>query len=319
MSNPSIHTFHHVLRSASKGIESAMKRNDEMLEKIIPVLSNIKGKIIVTGIGKSSIIAQKMAATFSSTGSPAIFLHAGEAFHGDLGICETGDVAIVISKSGTTNELVKLVPYFKNIGIMVIGLLGNTSSPLGISCDFVLDASVESEADQHNIVPSSSTTLALTMGDALAICMMELKGFSSHDFARFHPGGQLGKNLLHTVNDHMIHVKSTPMAQLNSSLKEVIISMTENPVGACCVINGQNELLGLITDGDIRRFLVKNDEIRDVVAADIMTKNPVEISSDKSIMQAIDLMENRSSQISVLPVVDNGKLVGVIRIHDAYL
>jgi arabinose-5-phosphate isomerase len=318
MADSLIHTFHHVLRSASGSIENAINRNDEVLEKVLELLAGNKGKIIVSGIGKSSIIAQKMAATFSSTGSPAVFLHAGEAFHGDLGICKPDDIAIIISKSGTTTELIKLIPYLKNTGIKVIGIVGNMNSPLSSSCDFVLDASVHKEADQHNIVPTTSTTLAITMGDALAICLMEQKGFSANDFAKFHPAGQLGKNLLQVVRDHMVPLSNIPLAKMDTPLKEVIIQMTEKPVGAACVINESNNLLGIITDGDIRRFFVKNDDIRNVTAGDIMTKKPVEISSTDNIMLAIELMENRESKISALPVVDQNKISGIIRIHDVY-
>lgn len=318
MAESLIHTFHHVLRSASGSIENAIHRNDPVLEKVLKILGENKGKIIISGIGKSSIIAQKMAATFSSTGSPAVFLHAGEAFHGDLGICKPEDVAIVISKSGTTAELIKLVPYLKGVGIKVIGIVGNINSPLSASCDFVLDASVDKEADQHNIVPTTSTTLAITIGDALAICLMEQKGFSANDFAKFHPAGQLGKNLLQNVGDNKVPLSNIPLVKFGTPLKEVIIQMTEKPVGAACVVDEEKHLLGIITDGDIRRFFVKHDDIRNITAGDIMTKNPVEISSSDTIMQAIELMENRSSKISVLPVIDNGILNGVIRIHDVY-
>ncbi len=318
MSDSLIHTFHHVLRSASGSIEDAINRNDTVLEEVLAVLTGNKGKIIVSGIGKSSIIAQKMASTFSSTGSPAVFLHAGEAFHGDLGICKPEDVAIIISKSGTTAELVKLVPYLKNIGIKVIGIIGNAGSPLTYDCDFVLDASVHKEADQHNLVPTTSTTLAITMGDALAICLMEQKGFSASDFAKFHPAGQLGKNLLQIVGNHMVPLNNIPLSKIETPLKEVIIQMTEKPVGAACVVNEKNNLMGIITDGDIRRFFVNHDDIRNITAGDIMTKNPVEISSSDTIMHAIELMENRESKISVLPVIDQNIISGIIRIHDVY-
>ncbi len=318
MSESLLHTFHHVLRSASGSIEQAINRNDAILNKALQLLTASKGKIIVSGIGKSSIIAQKMAATFSSTGSPAVFLHAGEAFHGDLGICKEGDVAIVISKSGTTHELVKVIPILKSFKMSVIGIVGNMNSPLADSCDFVLDASVEREADEHNLVPTTSTTLAITIGDALAICLMESKGFSQKDFARFHPGGQLGKNLLTQVGDHMHKTDNIALAHTFTPLKEVIVSMTEKPFGAACVVNEQHELLGIITDGDIRRFFVDHDDIRKVTASNIMTIDPVQISMNDSIMTAIDLMENRNSKISVLPVVENGLLKGIIRIHDVY-
>jgi arabinose-5-phosphate isomerase len=318
MAETSIHTFHHVLEAASGSIQNAIHRNDGVIQQVLKTLGNNKGKIIISGIGKSSIIAQKLAATFSSTGSPAVFLHAGEAFHGDLGICSEGDVAIVISKSGSTHELVKILPILKSFGMQIIGILGNMNSPLADSCDFVLDASVEKEADEHNIVPTTSTTLAITIGDALAICLRESKGFSQSDFAKFHPGGQLGKNLLTKVGDHLHKIENIALAHTYTPLKEVIVSMTEKPLGAACVVNDHHELLGIITDGDIRRFFVHHDDIRKVTAADIMTINPIQISSLDSIMQAIDLMEDRMSKISVLPVVDEGSLKGIIRIHDVY-
>lgn len=313
-----MHTFHHVLQSASEGIVQALHRNDGVLAAVLNTLLNNQGKIIVSGIGKSSIIAQKLAATFASTGSPAVFLHAGEAFHGDLGICSEGDVAIVISKSGTTHELVKIIPIFKSFGMRVIAIVGNMNSPLANDCDFVLDASVNREADEHNIVPTTSTTLAITMGDALAISLMQARGFTEKDFARFHPGGQLGKNLLTLVGDLMHKTDNIALAHTFTPLKEVIVSMTEKPLGAACVVNEHRELLGIITDGDIRRFFVLHDDIRKVTAADLMTLDPVKISTNETISTAIDLMENRSSKLSVLPVVDDGALKGIIRIHDVY-
>jgi arabinose-5-phosphate isomerase len=313
-----LHTFHHVLQSASDGIVQALHRNDGVLAGVLDTLLTNRGKIIISGIGKSSIIAQKMAATFSSTGSPAVFLHAGEAFHGDLGICSEGDVAIIISKSGTTHELVKIIPILKSFGMKVIGILGNMNSPLAHDCDFVLDASVISEADEHNIVPTTSTTLAITMGDALAISLMQARGFTEKDFARFHPGGQLGKNLLTLVGDLMHKTDNIALVHTFTPLKEVIVGMTEKPLGAACVVNEHHELLGIITDGDIRRFFVLHDDIRKVTAADMMTLDPVKISMHDSIGTAIDLMENRNSKLSVLPVVENGLLMGIIRIHDVY-
>jgi len=318
MSQSYLHTYQHVLRTASESIEDAIRKADINLDKIVDLLAGLKGKVIVSGIGKSSIIAQKIAATFSSTGTNAVFLHAGEAFHGDLGICNPGDVAIVISKSGTTSELVKLVPYFKENNINVIGILGNINSPLSNNCDFVLDASVKKEADDHNIVPTASTTLAITIGDALAVCLMQKKGFTAIDFAKYHPGGQLGKNLTHKVKDHMIKLNDTPTASDESSLKDIIVGMTEKPVGAACLIDVNEALVGIITDGDIRRYLVKHDDIKNVKAGELMTRKPVHISPEDSIINAIKLMEERSSKISVLPVVENNKLVGIIRIHDVY-
>jgi arabinose-5-phosphate isomerase len=190
-------SFNHVLLSASKSIEDSLGRNDMVLNSVLELFYNCKGKLVFSGIGKSSIIAQKMAATFSSTGTSSVFLHAGEALHGDLGICREGDVAIVISKSGTTAELLAIIPSLLSFGIPVIGILGNINSPIAKLCNFVLDASVTKEADLYNIVPSSSTTLAITIGDALAISLMELKGFTDKDFVKFHPGGQLGKDLSH--------------------------------------------------------------------------------------------------------------------------
>lgn len=310
--------FNQVLEQEAKAILSALHRNDAHLDAIIEALFQCKGKIIISGVGKSAIIGQKITATLNSTGSPAVFLHAGEAFHGDLGVCGKNDIAIFISKSGTTIELIKLIPVFKSFEIPVIALVGNLQSPLALQSDFVLDASVQNEADLENLAPTNSSTLALAIGDALSVCLMQKRNFKKEDFAKFHPGGQLGKNLLYKVRDVMHPLSEVATVLQNQTVKEVIIGMTEKPLGAACVVDESANLLGIITDGDIRRLLLKTDNISTVSAAEVMTQNPQYLSENDTLMQAIQLMEQGNTKISVVPIVENRKLKGMIRIHDVY-
>ncbi len=313
-----IRRFQQALLAESDAIREASKKAGHEVHHAVETILQCSGKVVVCGVGKSGIIARKIAATFSSTGTPAIFLHAGEAFHGDLGVCHAGDVALLISYSGTTVELVRLIPILKAMQLKVIALVGNLHSPIARDADITLNAGVSSEADPLNMVPTSSSSVALAMGDALAVCLMEARKFSRDDFARFHPGGQLGKNLLWKVHQVMHPAEKVARVKPDTSIKEVIIAMTHFPLGAACVVNEQNQLLGLITDGDIRRKLGEWNEISGKTAAEAMTSNPSTISKDATLIQAIEMMEKRNSAISVLPVVQNGILQGLIRIHDVY-
>lgn len=313
-----ISRFQQALLTESEAIQEAAQRAGVEVHHAVESILQCSGKVVVCGVGKSGIIARKIAATFSSTGTPAMFLHAGEAFHGDLGVCHPGDVAILISHSGTTVELVRLIPILKAMHLKVIALVGNLHSPIARDADITLNAGVACEADPLNMVPTSSSSVALAMGDALAVCLMEARNFSRDDFARFHPGGQLGKNLLWKVNQVMHPAEKVARVTPDTSMKQVIIAMTHFPLGAACVVNEHNQLLGIITDGDIRRKLGEWDEISGKTAADAMTPDPSTISKDETLIQAIEMMEKRQSAISVLPVVQNGYLEGLIRIHDVY-
>ena len=278
-----------------------------------------KGKIILTGIGKSGKIGQKIAATLSSTGSLAVFLHPTEGLHGDLGLIQAGDVVIALSNTGNTEEVVRLVPILKNRGAKVVGLVGNRQSRLAMEADACIDAEVRAEACPHNLAPTCSTTLALALGDALAVTLMRARGFDAEAFARNHPGGSLGKRLNLRVVDLTIALEKVGRASPETSISEVIDLATRLHHGAVLVI--ENEiLLGIITDGDIRRALSHKESFFQLKAKDIMTRNPVVATPEMMAQEALQLMENRTSQISVLPVVEKAsagsRAVGLLRLHD---
>ncbi|MBE2247099.1 MAG: KpsF/GutQ family sugar-phosphate isomerase [Candidatus Competibacteraceae bacterium] len=311
----------HFLRSMeieSAAIHEAAQRLAPIIDPVIEMMSTCGGKIIVCGVGKSGLIGRKISATLSSTGTPSIFMHAGEAFHGDLGVCASDDLALLITHSGTTVELVRLIPVLRSFGMKIIAIVGHPDSPVARDADFTIDASVERESDSLNLVPTASSTLALAIGDALAISLMENRSFSKDDFAKYHPGGQLGKNLLWKVYQVMHPMQRVACVFSHTSVKEVIIQMTQYPLGAACVVNEHQQLIGLITDGDIRRKLVEWDEISGRTAREIMTENPITVAPNDTLIQAIELMEKRKSPISVLPVLEHGIVKGLIRIHDVY-
>lgn len=282
-------------------------------EKSVEAIAACKGRVVVSGIGKSAVIAQKIVATFNSTGTPAIFLHAADAIHGDLGMVQQEDVVIVISKSGESPEIKVLIPLIKNFGNTLIGMIGNTESFLAKNCTYVLNTTVTQEACPNNLAPTSSTTAQLVMGDAIAICLMELKGFRSDDFAKFHPGGALGKKLYLRVSDLYIN-NEKPKVLSGQSLKEVIVEMTAKRLGITAVTDAANNLLGIITDGDLRRMLEKNTAIDAIKADDIMTPSPLTIGPDEMAIDALDLL--RKKEISQLAVTDQGKYLGILHLHD---
>ena len=286
---------------------------NEDFEKAVKTIAAGKGRVVVSGIGKSAIIAQKIVATFNSTGTPSIFMHAADAIHGDLGIVQQDDVVIIISKSGESPEIKVLVPLIKNYGNIIIGMAGNIDSYLAQKSDIIINTTVEQEACPNNLAPTTSTTAQLVMGDALAICLMELKGFQSADFAKFHPGGMLGKKLYLRVSD-LYADNEKPKVLVNQSLKEVIIEMTKKRLGITAVINNENDLLGIITDGDLRRMLEKNVAIDKVSATDIMTANPKTIGPRELAVEALDML--RKNEISQLVVLEKGKYLGIIHLHD---
>ena len=308
-----------VLLAEARALEAASSRLDAEFERAVDLLARHAGKVLVTGIGKSGIIAQKIAATFCSVGQPAVFLHPVEALHGDLGLYTPGDPTVVVSRSGNTAELLRLVTQLKAVASPVIGILGAPQSSLGALMDVVLDASVRAEADPNNLAPTASASVAMGLGDALAIGLIERRGFTPADFARFHPAGQLGRNLLLRVSEVMHPLAQVATAAATDPLRQVVIGMTSRPLGAACVLDSQGRLAGLITDGDVRRALRQHDDIRGVVAAEVMTARPAAISPGASVHEALRKMEDRGSQISVLPVIgEAGLCVGLLRLHDLY-
>ena len=308
-----------ILKTEANELLQAADRVSESIVDAAKLIDNHNGKVMICGLGKSGLIAQKIAATFCSVGRKAVFLHAVDALHGDLGIFDAGDPTIVISKSGSTEEIVRLIPILKEFESPLIGIIGNVNSSIIDDLDIVLDASVDNEADPLGIVPTSSTTLTLSIGDALAGVLMSVKGFNKNDFARFHPSGSLGKRLLLTVENIMQHISNVAVVNMTDKLRKVVIAMTEKPNGAA-IVKCKNDGFGLITDGDLRRCLAEGEDIDLLDAERIMTTDPVSISSNSSVDNALKLMEDRRSQISVLPVVsiENGECLGLIRLHDIY-
>lgn len=309
-----------VLENEAKALVEVAARLDQSWNDAIDLLLKHQGKVVVSGIGKSGHIGQKIAATLASTGTPAVFLHAAEAVHGDLGIYTPGDPSILISKSGSTAELLRLIPILRQFRSPLIAIVGNLNSPIAKQADVVLDARVDREADPLNLAPTSSTAVALALGDALAVVLMQVRRFTDQDFARFHPAGQLGRNLWLKVADVMHQDEAVAWVKPNTPLRQVIIAMSQRPLGAACVVDQNFLLLGIITDGDLRRALLSHEDIRGLQASECMTHQPATIAPQASLKEATRLMEDRPSQISVLPVVDpsSQRCLGLIRIHDIY-
>ena len=278
----------------------------------VELIYNSTGRVIITGIGKSAIIASKIVATLNSTGTPAIFMHAADAIHGDLGLILNDDVVICISKSGNTPEIKVLIPLIKRAKNKLIAITGNPDSFLGLQADYILNTYVEKEACPNNLAPTTSTTAQLVMGDALAVCLLELRGFSSSDFAKYHPGGALGKKLYLRVND-ISSVNQQPKVASSTSIKEIIIEITEKMLGVTAVVEN-NKIIGIITDGDLRRMLTKVDDFSKLTAKDIMSINPKRITADAMAIDALDMME--ANGISQLLVEEDGNYAGVIHLHD---
>ena len=286
--------------------------NDDF-EKTINAISECSGRVVISGIGKSAVIAQKIVATLNSTGTPSIFMHAADAIHGDLGMVQQDDVVIIISKSGESPEIKVLVPLIKNFNNVLIGMVGNVDSFLAKQSTIVLNTTVEQEACPNNLAPTTSTTAQLVMGDALAVCLMEKKGFRSDDFAKFHPGGMLGKKLYLKVSD-LSASNERPKVFPTQSLKEVIVEMTQKRLGVTAVVDDKDHLLGIITDGDLRRMLTSGIQIDRVRAADIMTMKPKTIDPGELAIEALSIL--RKNQISQLIVTDGEYYQGVIHLHD---
>jgi len=296
----------------SKAIANLINFLNKDFENVINLILSSKGRVILTGIGKSANIAAKIVATLNSTGTPSIFMHAADAIHGDLGIIQKDDVVICISKSGNTPEIKVLIPLIKNSNNKIIAITGNIKSYLAIQADFVLNTTVEQEACPNNLAPTTSTTAQLVMGDALAVCLLEMRDFGSKDFAKYHPGGTLGKRLYLRVHD-LLENNAIPIVSKEDSITDVIIEISEKRLGVTAVID-QNKIVGIITDGDLRRMLKDNLNINELTAKDIMSTNPKIINADAMAVEALDVMENNS--IAQLLVTENGAYKGVVHIHD---
>jgi arabinose-5-phosphate isomerase len=285
---------------------------DDGFEQAVDCVYKSNGRVVVSGIGKSAIIASKIVATMNSTGTPAIFMHAADAIHGDLGTIQENDVVICISKSGSTPEIKMLVPLIKKGGNKLIGMTGNPDSFLGREADYVLNTFIEKEACPNNLAPTTSTTVQMVMGDALAICLLELRGFSSDDFAKYHPGGSLGKRLYLSVAD-IVKNNQKPQVDVNTDVKKVIVEISERMLGVTAVIENDT-IVGVVTDGDIRRMLNKYENINGLTAKDIMTPNPQTIASDELAIKALEQMQEKG--ISQLLAVDGNNYQGIVHLHN---
>jgi arabinose-5-phosphate isomerase len=296
----------------SQSISNLISLIDDDFYNAVELIHNSKGRVIITGIGKSAIIATKIVATMNSTGTPAVFMHAADAIHGDLGLILKDDVVICISKSGNTPEIKVLVPFIKKAGNKMIAITGNKTSFLGTEANFVLNAYVEKEACPNNLAPTTSTTAQLVLGDALAVCLLKIQNFTSNDFAKYHPGGALGKKLYLRVND-ISQVNQKPQVTPNTSIKDVIIEISEKRLGVTAVVEN-GTVVGIITDGDLRRMLTKTDNFSSLSAKDIMSANPKTITSNAMAVDAKEIFEKNG--ISQLVVVKDNKYDGIVHIHD---
>ena len=307
------------MESEAEAIHLAASRLGPEFDRAVELILRAKSKLIICGIGKSGHIGNKLAATFSSSGIPCVFLHAAEAIHGDLGVYQPGDPTIVLSKSGSTAELIRLMPMFRRFESPVIAIVGNVDSPIAQEADVVLDASVAKEADPLGLMPTSSSTVSLAIGDALASALVKARDFTAEQFATFHPGGQLGRNLMVTVGEVMHSTGRVACVGPQQTVREVVIEMTRFPLGAACVVDG-DKLVGILTDGDIRRLLSGNADILALPVKECMTASPISAYPEMTLGEAVRVMEDRKSQISVLPVVEAGgtRCLGLLRLHDVY-
>lgn len=300
------------LEIESQAIANLKKTIDKQFVECVELLFKSEGRIVVTGIGKSAIIGQKIVATLNSTGSPSIFMHAADAIHGDLGIIQKNDVLLCISKSGDTSEIKVLVPLIKSWGNTLIGMVGNKNSFLAKHADLLLDTTVTEEACPNNLAPTSSTAAQMAMGDALAVCLLDLRGFSAKDFAMYHPGGSLGKKLYLKVKD-IYPSNNAPSVSPSDDMKKVIVEISSNRLGAAAVIS-KGKILGIITDGDLRRMLLAKKSLEGIIAKDIMNSKPKFTDKDTMAIDALHLMKKHN--ISQLLIEDNGKYLGMIHLHD---
>jgi len=309
-----------LLKLESNAIAQTADRLDpSQVERVVDLLAKCKGKVVILGVGKSGIIAQKIAATMTSVGTAALYLHPSDALHGGLGIVQSEDVVIVLSNSGETDEIVAMLPYLQNRHVKIVAIVGNVNSTLARKAEAVLDASVDQEACPLNLAPTTSTTVALAIGDALAVTLMKVKGLTTDEFANNHPAGRLGKRLTLRVADLMHADSENPTIPIGSSWVDVVRAISNGGLGAVCVVDDAGNLAGIITDGDLRRAIEQttHDALGRLTCDDFMTRKPTVATPELLAFDALQLMENRPSQISVLPVVDGaGKCVGLIRVHD---
>ncbi|MEI6585838.1 MAG: KpsF/GutQ family sugar-phosphate isomerase [Sediminibacterium sp.] len=282
-------------------------------EKAIQLIYASKGRLVISGIGKSAIVAQKIVATLNSTGTPALFMHAADAIHGDLGMIQEADVVLIISKSGESPEIKVLVPLIRNFGNPLIAMVGNIDSFLAKEAAIVLNTTVSQEACPNNLAPTSSTTAQLVMGDVIAVCLMELNGFSQRDFAKYHPGGNLGKRLYLRVGE-LSKQNASPKVLASASLREVIVEITQKRLGITAVVNEQNQIIGIITDGDLRRMLEKSRSLDQITANDILTPYPKTVGANNLAVEALEILRN--NDISALLVTENNEYLGVLHLHD---
>ncbi len=304
-----------VIRIEAEAVRSLEGRVDENFAAAVELIFSSSGRVIVTGLGKSGLVARKIVATMNSTGTASIFLHPSDAVHGDLGMVRAEDVVICLSKSGDTEEIQELIPMFRRIGVKIISIIGNASSPLARQSDIVLDASVKEEACPHDLAPTSSTTATLVLGDALAMALLDKRGFTKEEFAMFHPGGNLGKRLLLRVEEMMVTGKNVPVVRGEVPLSEAIVEMTSKRLGATCVVDREGKLQGIITDGDLRRLLQRTKNVTNVTATEAMSKNPKTIR--RGLLAATALEEMESYSITQLVVVDEDQCpVGMLHLHD---
>lgn len=309
-----------LLRIESEAIaQTATRLDGDQVQRVVELLANCKGKVVILGVGKSGIIGQKIAATMTSTGTAALYLHPSDALHGSLGIVQPDDVVMVLSNSGETDELVAMLPYLKNRGVSIVAIVGNLNSTLARRANAVLDASVDQEACPLNLAPTTSTTVALAIGDALAMRVMRVKGLTSDDFAVNHPAGRLGKRLTLRVADLMHYDGENPTIATGASWVDVVRAISKGGLGAVCVVEADGRLAGIITDGDLRRAIeqTSHESLANLTGDDFMTRKPIVVTPELLAFDALRLMEDRPSQISVLPVIDRDeKCVGLIRVHD---
>ena len=306
-----------VLETEAAAILALVARLDRRFERAVELLRCCRGRVILTGMGKSGIICQKIAATLASTGTPAHFMHPAEAIHGDLGVVQSDDVVVALSHSGETDEILRLLEALRRLGVKLIVITGAPDSLLAQAADVALDCSVTEEACPLNLVPTASTTAALAIGDALAMTLLVEKGFREEDFASLHPGGKLGKRFLRV--DSLMHAgKHCPVVRADTPMRDVIYEMTSKTLGMTCVIDGGERLVGIITDGDLRRHLERTPDIRALTAGDVMTRGPVTIPPSALAVEALNLMEQRKITSLVVVAADGGRVAGVVHFHDLW-
>lgn len=303
----------HTIELEAQSVAGLAAFIDDSFEKAVGLIHQSKGRLVISGIGKSAIIGQKIVSTLNSTGTPSLFMHAADAIHGDLGMVQQEDVVLIISKSGESPEIKVLLPLIRNFGNTLIGMVGNTGSFLARNSDLVLNTTVSKEACPNNLAPTSSTTAQMVMGDVLAVCLMQLNGFTGQDFAKYHPGGNLGKRLYLRVAD-LITANEKPAVLPGASLKEVIVEITEKRLGVTAVTDNSNHVIGIITDGDLRRMLEKSNDISSITAKDILSPDPKSIAASVLAVEALDVL--RKNDISQLIVEEDGIYLGILHLHD---